>query len=73
MAFLKVKGLNKSFGGIQAIVNLDFIVEQGELLGDHRPQWRRQDYPFQSALWVSQAWFRIDPVQRGGDIREKAL
>jgi branched-chain amino acid transport system ATP-binding protein len=33
MAFLKVKGLNKSFGGIQAIVNLDFIVEQGELLG----------------------------------------
>ena len=33
MAILKVKGLNKSFGGIQAIVNLDFIVEEGELLG----------------------------------------
>jgi branched-chain amino acid transport system ATP-binding protein len=33
MTILTVKGLKKSFGGIQAIVDLDFAVEKGELWG----------------------------------------
>jgi branched-chain amino acid transport system ATP-binding protein len=33
MQFLKVDGLCKSFGGLMAINNLDFVVEQGEIIG----------------------------------------
>jgi len=33
MDFLKVKGLNKSFGGLAAIRNLDFEVEEGAIVG----------------------------------------
>jgi branched-chain amino acid transport system ATP-binding protein len=33
MSFLQVEGLNKSFGGLSAIHNLGFVVEQGEILG----------------------------------------
>jgi branched-chain amino acid transport system ATP-binding protein len=33
MPFLKVDGLCKSFGGLNAICNLDFEVEEGEILG----------------------------------------
>jgi len=33
MSFLKVEGLNKSFGGLKAVHNLDFDVEQGEIIG----------------------------------------
>lgn len=33
MSFLKVEGLSKSFGGLKAINNLDFRVEEGEILG----------------------------------------
>jgi branched-chain amino acid transport system ATP-binding protein len=31
--FLKVRGLNKSFGGVQAVVGVSFDLRQGELLG----------------------------------------
>jgi branched-chain amino acid transport system ATP-binding protein len=33
MSLLKVEGLNKTFGGLKAVHNLDFEVEQGEILG----------------------------------------
>lgn len=33
MSFLKVEGLNKSFGGLKAVRNVDFDIEQGEILG----------------------------------------
>jgi branched-chain amino acid transport system ATP-binding protein len=33
MSFLKVEGLSKSFGGLMAIRDLDFFVEEGEILG----------------------------------------
>jgi branched-chain amino acid transport system ATP-binding protein len=33
MAFLEVKGLNKNFGGLAAIANLDLAVEEGEIRG----------------------------------------
>ena len=33
MSILKVEGLSKSFGGLKAVHNLDFEVEQGEILG----------------------------------------
>lgn len=33
MSFLKVEGLSKSFGGLKAINNVDFHVEEGEILG----------------------------------------
>jgi ABC-type branched-subunit amino acid transport system ATPase component len=33
MQFLKVEGLNKSFGGLKAIHDLDFQVEEGEIIG----------------------------------------
>ncbi len=33
MSFLKVEGLNKSFGGLKAVHNLDFEVDEGEIIG----------------------------------------
>jgi len=33
MSFLMVNGLSKSFGGLKAVQNVDFEVEQGEILG----------------------------------------
>jgi branched-chain amino acid transport system ATP-binding protein len=33
MVFLKVEGLNKSFGGLMAIRDLDFEVEEGKIIG----------------------------------------
>ena len=33
MSFLTVEGLCKSFGGLKAINNLDFHVEEGEIVG----------------------------------------
>lgn len=33
MSLLKVEGLSKSFGGLKAVHNVDFEVEQGEILG----------------------------------------
>jgi branched-chain amino acid transport system ATP-binding protein len=33
MSFLQVDGLNKSFGGLKAVHNVGFSVEQGEILG----------------------------------------
>jgi branched-chain amino acid transport system ATP-binding protein len=33
MSFLKVEGLSKSFGGLKAVHNVGFDVEQGEILG----------------------------------------
>lgn len=33
MSFLKVDGLSKSFGGLQAVHNVSFEVQQGEVLG----------------------------------------
>ena len=33
MSILKVKGLSKSFGGLRAVHNVDFEVQQGEILG----------------------------------------
>jgi branched-chain amino acid transport system ATP-binding protein len=33
MSFLKVEGLSKSFGGLKAVHNVGFDVEQGEVLG----------------------------------------
>lgn len=33
MSFLKVEGLSKSFGGLKAVHNVGFEVEQGEILG----------------------------------------
>jgi branched-chain amino acid transport system ATP-binding protein len=33
MSFLKIEGLNKSFGGLTAVHNVGFEVEQGEILG----------------------------------------
>lgn len=33
MAFLEVKKLSKSFGGLQVLRNIDFRLEQGEILG----------------------------------------
>lgn len=33
MCFLKVEGLCKSFGGLMAVYNLDFEVEEGEIIG----------------------------------------
>jgi len=33
MPFLKVEGLTKSFGGLMAVHNLDFQVEEGEIIG----------------------------------------
>jgi branched-chain amino acid transport system ATP-binding protein len=33
MPFLKVEGLTKSFGGLTAVHNLDFQVEEGEIIG----------------------------------------
>jgi branched-chain amino acid transport system ATP-binding protein len=33
MSFLKVENLNKSFGGLKAVHNLDFEVAEGEIIG----------------------------------------
>ena len=33
MTFLKVEGLTKSFGGLMAVLNLDFQVEEDEIIG----------------------------------------
>ena len=33
MSFLKVEGLSKSFGGLRAVHDVDFEIEQGEILG----------------------------------------
>jgi len=33
MPFLKVEGLTKSFGGLMAVLDLDFEVEEGEIIG----------------------------------------
>jgi branched-chain amino acid transport system ATP-binding protein len=33
MEFLTVQGLNKSFGGLKAVRNLDFTVNEGEIIG----------------------------------------
>jgi len=33
VSFLTVKGLSKSFGGLQAINNVDFDIEEGEIIG----------------------------------------
>ena len=33
MSFLKVEGLYKSFGGLMAVRNVDFEVEEGEIIG----------------------------------------
>lgn len=33
MSFLKVEGLTKSFGGLMAVFDLDFEVEEGEIFG----------------------------------------
>jgi len=33
MSLLKVEGLSKSFGGLQAVQNVGFEIEQGEILG----------------------------------------
>lgn len=33
MGFLRVEGLNKAFGGLKAVNNLDFEVAEGEILG----------------------------------------
>lgn len=33
MSFLKVEGLGKSFGGLKAVHNVGFEIEQGEILG----------------------------------------
>ncbi len=33
MPFLKVEGLSKSFGGLMAVYDLDFQVEEGEIIG----------------------------------------
>jgi branched-chain amino acid transport system ATP-binding protein len=33
MEFLTVQGLNKSFGGLKAIRNLDFTINEGEIIG----------------------------------------
>jgi branched-chain amino acid transport system ATP-binding protein len=33
MSFLKVEGLSISFGGLKAVHNVDFEIEQGEVLG----------------------------------------
>ncbi len=33
MSYLKVEKLSKSFGGLKAVNNVDFCVEQGEILG----------------------------------------
>ena len=33
MEFLTVQGLNKSFGGLKAVNNLDFTVNEGEIIG----------------------------------------
>ncbi len=33
MEFLTVQGLNKSFGGLRAVNNLDFTVNEGEIIG----------------------------------------
>lgn len=33
MSFLKVEGLNKAFGGLKAVRDLDFEVDEGEIVG----------------------------------------
>ena len=33
MSFLKVDGLSKSFGGLMAVHDLDFEVEEGQIIG----------------------------------------
>ena len=33
VSFLKLEGLGKSFGGLQAVSNVGFEVERGEILG----------------------------------------
>src|SRR5512136_545580 len=33
MSFLKIEKLCKSFGGLRAIINLDFYVDEGEIFG----------------------------------------
>ncbi len=33
MSFLKVEGLSKSFGGLQAVQNVEFELQKGEILG----------------------------------------
>jgi len=33
MSYLKVEGLSKSFGGLKAVQDVSFEVEQGEIFG----------------------------------------
>ncbi len=33
MSFLRVDGLSKSFGGLKAVRNVDFVIEEGETIG----------------------------------------
>lgn len=37
MSFLKVDGLSKSFGGLLAVNDVGFEVEQGEIRGEQAP------------------------------------
>ena len=46
---LEARGLTKTFGGLVANRDINFSVAQGELRGDHRPQWRRQEHVLQDA------------------------
>ena len=48
MSLLRVQDLTKRFGGLVAVNDVSFDVEEGEILGRDRPERGRQDHPLQA-------------------------
>ena len=63
---LSVDGLSVTFGGIRAVDDVTFEVGAGEIVGDHRPERRRQDHDVRPHLRLHAAAGRADHAGRQG-------
>ncbi len=50
-ALLDVRGIGKRFGGLQAVADVSFTLNEGEILGTDWPERRRQNHALQSGEW----------------------
>ena len=64
MALLDVTGLRKEFGGLVAVDDVDFAIEEGAIVEPDRPERRRQDDVLQHAHRRLQADGRPDRLRR---------
>ena len=71
MAFFEVKGLSKTFGGLRAVDNLNFSLEQKEIFSIIGPNGAGKIYHFQLYQWIIQAGRRSSTLQRTKPCRQK--